>query len=204
MNFWDIIASGEYVIIALAVLIIVVVWMWIAQNRKLVKDQKKYSRMLNQIRDFISDGDVESAVGACINTATPASMVSAKGFSMIGKPMLEITISMNQEAKSQRENIGTGLEWFKFIAVISPLLGLGGTLAGIWWQLESLAETELGADMQIVSELIAPTLFTTISGLFTGIFALFALTCLNVRVKKSIQNLYKAVSDVEDILNQPS
>ena len=204
MIFWDIIVSGEYLIIALVVLVVSVVWMWIVQYRKLVRDDRKYDLMLNKIRDFISDGDIESAVGTCLNTNTPAARVAAKGLSLIGNPMPVIISSMNQEITAQKENIGTGLQWFRFIAVISPLLGLGGTLAGIWWQLDNITSSGIIEETQNIPELIAPTLFTTIAGLFAGIFALFAFTCLNGRVKKSVQKLYEAASDAENILNHPS
>lgn len=204
MSFWEYIVAGEYVIIALGILFIIALWIWIDRTDKLVKDDKKYNLMLSKVRDFIAEGDIENAVGICRKTQTSASLVMAKGLSMIGNPMEVITSSMIQESTLQKENYGNGGQWLKFISVISPLLGIGGTMAGIWSRLMILTSDGGVVDIPVISEAVAPALFTTIAGLFVGIMSLLCFTCLNVRVKKTVKNIYKAIDDVENILNQPS
>jgi len=80
------------------------------------------------------------------------------------KPNLCILTQIEYEVKK----LETGLTTIKNIAIISPLLGLLGTVIGIYISFEDITEKGLG-DPTIFSGGIAVALITTIAGIIVSI-----------------------------------
>lgn len=204
MNFWETVERGEYVMIALAVVFIIIICIWWIRGAKLSRQSKGYSSLMHRVRDHVVEGDIENARQLCEVTSSPASQLIYTGLGRIGASMTEVRSAMEDTSEIEKEKMGNGARWLKAFAVISPLLGLGGTLIGIIDRLRDLGMAGINADLSNLCAAIAPTIVTTVVGLGVGIFALFALTCLESIIDSSKRKLDEVYVAFTDLLNEPS
>ncbi|MCH5234125.1 MAG: MotA/TolQ/ExbB proton channel family protein [Muribaculaceae bacterium] len=204
MTFWETVERGEYVMIALAVLFILSIIIWWVRSAKLGRDRKTYPDLMHRVRDHVIEGDIDNARQLCDTIATPGAKVVETGLSRVGKSMLEVTTSMQETALIEKDSMTRGIRWLRFIAVISPLLGLGGTLVGIIDRLRDLGELGPTVDLSMLCGAISPTIVTTVAGLGVGIFALVAITCLDARIDSSRRRLDELTVEFTDLLNEPA
>lgn len=204
MTFWETIERGEYVMFALAVIFILTIIIWWVVAARLKRNRKRNHSMMQRVRDHIVEGDVENTIQLCQSYATPGSRVIEAGLSHVGKPIQDVKSALSDQVTIEKENSGASMRWLRMFAVISPLAGLGGTLVGVTDRLRDLGNSGLPVTVADVCGELAPTIVTTIAGLGVGIFALFALTCLETTVGKSRRNLDEIALEFTDLLNEPS
>ena len=204
MTFWETVERGEYVMIALAVLFILSVCVWWIRGAKLNRQRKTYPVIMYRMKDHITEGDIENAQKFCQSLSSPGARVISVGLTRIGKPMPEITADLQTVSNIEKEEMAKGSRWLWAIAVISPLLGLGGTLVGIIDRLRDLGEMGASVDLSMICGAISPTIVTTVAGLGVGIFSLIAYTFLEAAIDSSRRDLDKVAVDFIDILNTPS
>lgn len=204
MTFWETIERGEYVMFALTVFLIIIICIWWIRGAKLSSLKKRYSPLMQRIRDYIIEGDVENARHLCDVTDSPGARLIGAGLGRVGSPMQEVKESMNSVAAIEKSNMTKGAVWLKAFAVISPLVGLGGTLLGIIDRLRDLGESGGGVDIAMVCGAIAPTIVSTVAGLGVGIFSLFALAGLESSINSAERHLDRLGVDFTNLLNEPS
>ena len=203
MTFWDTIERGEYVMFALAVLVIVIIVIWWVRGVALNRRKKTYHSMMQRVRDHVVEGDLENARQLCEVADSPGGRVICAGIHRIGRPMSEVKGSMNEVADIEKDEMAKGSGWLRSIAVISPLLGLGGTLVGIVDRLRDLGESGANIDTSAVCGALAPTIVTTVAGIGVGIFSLFALTCLEGTINSARRRLDEVSVEFTALLDEP-
>lgn len=204
MTFWETIERGEYVMFALLVIFIAIIVIWWVRGAGLRREWKGYSPLMHRVRDYVTEGDLDNARQTCESWSTPGSRVVNEGILRIGKPMSEVRAAMMQSAECEKEKMERGVVWLRAFAVISPLLGLGGTLVGVIDRLRDLAESSQPVDTGTLCGGIAPTIVTTVAGLGVGIFALIALTALNSTILGAKRRLDETAREFTDLLEQPA
>ena len=204
MTFWETVERGEYVMIALAVLLIAVVCVWWIKYSNLGKQNKSYPDLLSRVRDHVMEGDLENAIQFCNSVTTPVAKIIGAGLRRIGKPMEEVFAAMQQKANVEKDLMTSGLPWFRAAAVIAPLLGLGGTLIGIIDRLRDLGEGGPTVDLSMLCAAISPTIVTTVAGIGVGIVSLLAYMFLEARIDHSRRLIDEASEEFAELLNEPS
>jgi biopolymer transport protein ExbB len=95
------------------------------------------------------------------------------------------------------ERVNRDLTWLKLISVISPLLGLTGTMLGMVAVFRQLAAGPGSADAAVLAGGIWEALLTTIMGLAVAIPTLVAFYWLSLRMKgfhiEAVEHSYRAV-----------
>lgn len=204
MTFWETIERGEYVMFALAVLLIVIIWIFIARSVRLYKPRRRYPMMMQRLRDHVMEADLENARLLCEISSTPGARIIEAGINNVGRPLSEIREGIDEVLRIENQKMSAGKRWLRAIAVIAPLLGLGGTLVGIIDRLRDLGEITQGVDISMVCGSLAPTIVTTVAGLGVGILALFAIVCLDSVIAGSRRNLNEIALQFISLLNEPS
>ena len=204
MTVWEAIQGGEYFMIVLAlILAVIVVFCWLRES-KLLKQKKSYSDLMQRVRDYIMEGDIENALNICEVIDSPGSMVVSTGIKHIGDNMTDLKSSMESVAQIEKDNLDVGNRWLRFFAVIAPLLGLAGTLIGITDRLRDLGESPYIVDIADLAGTLAPTIVTTVAGLIVGILALIAFTLLETSIESSRRRIDELIVELSDLLNEPS
>lgn len=84
------------------------------------------------------------------------------------KEVLNPNLPLNAQIEYEIKKLESGLTIIKNIAIVSPLLGLLGTVVGIYISFEDITQKGLG-DPTIFSGGIAVALITTIAGIIVSI-----------------------------------
>ena len=204
MTFWETIERGEYVMFALAVIVIAsVLILWI-RSARLAGNRNATRKMMQKVRDYVVEGDVDNALQLCRATFSPGARVIASGLGKMGQPIAEVKDAMAETAEQESHNLSVGTRWLRTFAVVSPLLGLGGTLVGIIDRLRDMGESDVDVTTSMVCEALAPTIVTTVAGLGVGILALIFLTILEGRVGAATRRVEGLGNEFLELLNEPA
>lgn len=204
LSFWSLIMDGGYIMIPLAVLLLVVVYVFTERCIVINRAAKQDKSFMDRIRDYVHDGDIESAQNLCRKSGTPYSRLIAKGLSRIGRPMNDILVAIENTGNIEVANLGKGLPWLSTTAAGAPMLGFLGTVVGMIQAFFSLASAGTSANITVLSSGIYQALVTTVAGLVVGIIALFAYNYLTVRINSVMNRLENNTMEFMDILNEPA
>lgn len=204
LSFWSLIMDGGYIMIPLAVLLLVVVYVLTERCIVINRAAKQDKSFMDRIRDYVHDGDIESAQNLCKKSGTPYSRLIAKGLSRIGRPMNDILVAIENTGNIEVANLGKGLPWLSTTAAGAPMLGFLGTVVGMIQAFFSLASAGTSANITVLSSGIYQALVTTVAGLVVGIIALFAYNYLTARINSVMNRLENNTMEFMDILNEPA
>ena len=204
LSFWSLIKDGGYIMIPLAVLLLVVVYVFTERCIVINRAAKQDKSFMDRIRDYVHDGDIESAQNLCKKSGTPYSRLIAKGLSRIGRPMNDILVAIENTGNIEVANLGKGLPWLSTTAAGAPMLGFLGTVVGMIQAFFSLASAGTSANITVLSSGIYQALVTTVAGLVVGIIALFAYNYLTTRINSVMNRLENNTMEFMDILNEPA
>ena len=169
--------------------------------RKAARDDASF---MERIRDYIHEGETESALNLCSRTATPVSRLIAKGISRLGRPMNDVLVAIENVGNIEVAQLGKGLPWLATTAAGAPMLGFLGTVIGMVEAFYNLASAGSSANIDILAGGIYEALVTTVAGLIVGIIALFAYNYLVARINGVMSSLESRTMEFMDLLNDPA
>ena len=204
LSFWSLVMDGGYIMIPIAILLIVVIYVFTERCIAISRAAREDSTFMNRIREYIHEGDIESAHNLCRKTDTPYSRLIDKGLSRIGRPMNDVLIAIENTGNIEVANLGKGFPWLSTTAAGAPMLGFLGTVTGMIQAFFSLANAGTSADITVLSSGIYQALVTTVAGLVVGIIALFAYNYLVARVNRVMNSLEMKTMEFMDLLNEPA
>ena len=204
LSFWSLVMDGGYIMIPIAILLIVVIYVFTERCIAISRAAREDSTFMNRIREYIHEGDIESAHNLCRKTDTPYSRLIDKGLSRIGRPMNDVLVAIENTGNIEVANLGKGFPWLATTAAGAPMLGFLGTVTGMIQAFFSLANAWTSADITVLSSGIYQALVTTVAGLVVGIIALFAYNYLVARINKVMNALEARTMEFMDLLNEPA
>ena len=187
LSFWSLIMDGGYIMIPLAILLVVTIYVFTERR----------------IRDYVHEGDIDSAFNLCKKTDTPYARLIQKGLSRIGRPMNDVLVAIENTGNIEVAQLGKGFPWLSTTAAGAPMLGFLGTVVGMIQAFFSLASAGTSANITVLSSGIYQALVTTVAGLVVGIIALFAYNYLVARVNRVMNSLETKTMEFMDLLNEP-
>lgn len=196
--------DGGYIMIPIALLLVVSIYILIERSLAISKAQKEDPSFMKKIRDYIHEGDLESAENLCRKTDTPYSRLILKGVTRIGRPMNDLLVAIENTGNIEVARLGKGLTWLSTTAAGAPMLGFLGTVTGMIEAFFSLEKAGTGANITVLAGGIYQALVTTVAGLVVGIVALFAYNYLVSRVNRVMNNLERKSMEFMDLLNEPA
>lgn len=203
MDLWGIIGAGEYVILALAVLLIAAIWIWIARYVSIRKSMKPAEEFMHRMRDYIIEGDIENARKLTESFNTPVARMLRQGVHLIGSHLHEVRAAVAAGTEQESEILRRGSRWLWWISIVSPLIGLGGTLAGLAVGFHGMQQSGTSGDFASFSAIVWPTFITLICGLAVGIISLTAYTALESYIFGTKTSLQSFANRFIDLLNEP-
>ena len=172
MNLWKLVIDGGYIMIPLALLLLVAIYIFtercIVINRALREDPS----FMKRIRDYVTEGDMESAESLCRRENSPIARMILKGVSRIGRPVSDVLTTVENAGNLEIANLGKGMTWLSTTAAGAPMLGFLGTVVGMIEAFYALSKAGSAANVTLLSGGIYQALVTTVAGLVVGIVAL--------------------------------
>ena len=203
LSLWSLVMDGGYIMIPIALLLLVVIYVFIERCIVINRAAKEDKTFMARIRDYVHEGDIESAFNLCKKSNTPYSRLIAKGLSRIGRPMNDVLVAIENTGNLEVANLGKGLPWLSTTAAGAPMLGFLGTVIGMIDAFFSLANAGTAANITVLSSGIYQALVTTVAGLVVGIIALFAYNYLVARINRVMNSMEAKTMEFMDLLNEP-
>lgn len=196
--------DGGYIMIPLAILLLVVIYVFTERCIVINRAARQDKTFMDRIREYVHEGDIESAANLCRKTDTPYSRLIAKGLSRIGRPMNDVLVAIENTGNIEVADLGKDFPWLSTTAAGAPMLGFLGTVVGMIQAFYSLASAGTAANITVLSDGIYQALVTTVAGLVVGIIALFAYNYLTARVNRIMNAMESKTMEFMDLLNEPA
>ena len=204
LSFWDLCMQGGILMIPIGILLLFSIYFFIERWIVIRKANRQDDTFMRRIKDYIHEGEIESALNLCRNMGTPYARLISKGISRIGRPMNDVLVAIENTGNIEVANLGKGLPWLSTTAAGAPMLGFLGTVVGMIQAFFSLASAGTSANITVLSSGIYQALVTTVAGLVVGIIALFAYNYLTARINSVMNRLENNTMEFMDILNEPA
>ena len=204
LSLWDLCLKGGPLMIVLALMSLISIYIFIERAIVVNRANREDATFMQRIRDYIHEGEIESAFNLCRKNASPYSRLIAKGISRIGRPVNDILAAVENTGNIEIANLSKGLPWLATTAAAAPMLGFLGTVIGMVEAFYAIAAEGNSANIATFSSGIYTALVTTVAGLVVGVIALFAYNYLVARIN-SVMNLLESKSmEFMDLLNEPA
>ena len=204
INLFTMAQYGGWIMIVLAILLAFALYLFIERLVVLTKATKEDKTFMNRIRDYIKDGNMDSAIKLCQRTDTPSARMVEKGISRIGRPMQDVQLAIENVGNLEVSKLEKGLVLIATIAAGAPMLGFLGTVLGMVQTFFNMAQNASGViEIATLSEGMYQAMVTTVGGLIVGILAMFAYNFLVSRIDRVVRQLESRTMEFMDLLNEP-
>ena len=203
LSVWDLCLKGGFIMIPLLALSLVCIYILVERSLVRKAALKEDRTFMKRIKDYITEGEFESAMKLCKNTNTPYARLIQKGVSRIGRPMNDVLVAIENVGNLEVARLEKGFSWLATTAAGAPMIGFLGTVIGMVEAFFALASAGGSANVSILANGIYEALVTTVAGLIVGIIAMFAYNYLVSRVNRVMNQLEAKTMEFMDLLNEP-
>lgn len=205
LSIWELIQDGGWYIMGpLAILSIIAIYIFVERSLAIGKAGRIEKDFMNRIKDYIHDEKLDSAIDLCRQADTPVSRMIGKGVSKIGKPLKEISASIENVGKLEVSKMEKGLSTLATVAGAAPMIGFLGTVLGMIQTFHQMKISANGVEIAALSGGIMQAMVTTVGGLIIGIIAYIAYNILVTRMNNVINGLEASSIEFLDVLDAPA
>lgn len=196
--------TGSMVIIAiLFILLFVALYIYFERSFAIKAASKIDKNFMNQIRDHVSSGKLESAKILCAQTDSPVARLTEKGISRIGKPLEDINKAIENAGTLEVYKLERNVSILATVAGAAPMIGFLGTVIGMILAFHQMASSGGQAEMGSLASGIYTAMTTTVAGLVVGIIAYIGYNHVVVRTDKVVHQMEANAVEFLDLLNEP-
>ena len=203
-SLFDLLIKGGILMIPLAILLIIAIYIFIERYLTIKKASKIDPNFMNNIRDYVTNGNLAAAKNLCRNTDSPVSKMVEKGLLRIGKPLKNIDVAIENTGKLELFKMEKGLAGLATIAGAAPMLGFLGTVLGMIGAFYNLAQAGGEGGAELLANDIYQALVTTATGLTIGIIAYIGYNTLVSMVEKLVFKMEATSVEFIDLLQEPA
>ena len=195
--------AGQIIILLLFALLMIATYIYFERLFAIKAASKMDTNFMNQIKDYISNGKVDSAQVLCAQVNLPVSRLISKGITRIGKPLEDINTAIENAGKLEVYGLEKNVSVLATISGAAPMIGFLGTVIGMILAIFELANAGGQIDIELLSNGLYTAMTTTVAGLIVGIIGYIAYNHLVVRTNKVIHLMEANSVEFLDLLNEP-
>lgn len=195
--------SGVVIILILFVLLIVATYIYFERIFAIKAASEIDSNFMNQIKDHVSNGKIDSAQMLCAQQNSPVSRLIAKGITRIGKPLEDINTAIENAGRLEVYSLEKNVSVLATISGVAPMIGFLGTVVGMIISIFELANAGGTIQMDVLASGLYTAMTTTVGGLIVGIIAYVAYNHVVVRTNKVVYKMEANSVEFLDHLNEP-
>ncbi len=204
MSVWSLALKGGIVMIPLAILSVVAIYIFIERYFAISRASNEETNFMNNIRDFIHNGRIDSAKSLCRNNQSPIARMIAKGIVRIGRPLGDINAAIENVGKLEIAKLEKNIAVLATVAGVAPMLGFLGTVMGMIRAFYNMAMAGPNIDVGLLAGGIYEAMVTTMTGLAVGIIAYICYNVLVARIEKVVFMLEARATEFMDLLHEPA
>ncbi|ARV09265.1 biopolymer transporter ExbB [Winogradskyella sp. PC-19] len=195
--------AGIVIILILALLFVAAIYIYFERIFAIKEASKVDSNFMNQIRDYVSDGKIDSAQNLCATANSPVSRLISKGISRIGKPLDDINTAIENAGRLEIYGLEKNVSVLATISGAAPMIGFLGTVIGMILSIFEIANSGGSIDIKTLADGLYTAMTTTVGGLIVGIVAYIAYNHLVVKTNKVVYKMEANSVEFLDLLNEP-
>lgn len=202
----DLVLDSWPIMLPLFILSIIAVYIWVERYNAIQKASKIDKSFMSSLKSNVSQGKIEEAKKLCTEANTPVGRMLHKGIARLGRPLKDISTSIENVANLEVSNLEKNLSILATISGAAPMIGFLGTVLGMmntFHKMSSGAE-ESGVQIGDLSEGIMYAMTTTVAGLVVGIIAYLGYNLLVAKVDKVVHKMEDSSLEFMDLLNEPT
>jgi biopolymer transport protein ExbB len=195
--------AGMVIIAILFVLFFVALYIYFERLFAIKAATKIDGNFMNQIKDHVSNGKIDSAQLLCAQVNSPVSRLISKGITRIGKPLEDINTAIENAGRLEVYNLEKNVSMLATISGVAPMIGFLGTVIGMILAIFELANAGGSIQMDVLASGLYTAMTTTVAGLIVGIVAYMAYNHLVVKTDKVVYQMEANSLEFLDHLNEP-
>ena len=196
--------KGGWLMIVLLILSIIAIYIFGKKWYLISRAAKVDKNFMNDIRDYIHEGKIKSALTLCERYDTPVSRLVGKGIERIGRPLGDIQTAVENTGNVEVARLERGLPALATIASGAPMIGFLGTVMGMIQAFFNMSQAGNNIDITLLSNGIYTAMVTTVGGLIVGIIAYFGYNYLSSRISDLVFQMERTTIDFMDLLHEPA
>lgn len=204
MNLIDMAAAGGWLMIVLLILSIMAIYIFGSKWWMIHKAGQIDRNFMKDIRDFIHDGKIKSALDLCQKYNSPIARLVEKGVERIGRPLQDIQTAVENMGNVEVARLEKSLPMLATIAGGAPMIGFLGTVTGMIQAFFKMSTAGNNIDITLLSGGIYEAMVTTVGGLFVGIIAYFGYNFLTSQISNLVFKMESTTIEFIDMLHEPS
>jgi biopolymer transport protein ExbB len=196
--------AGLTIIVILFLMLFTALFIYFERLSAISAASKIDPNFMNQIRQYVKSGDLQSAKVIAQQSKSPAGRLIAKGISNIGRPLDDIVKSIENAGKLEVYQLEKNVSILAMIAGAAPMLGFLGTVVGMILAFHNMASSGGKIEVQSLAQGIYTAMTTTVAGLIVGIVAYVFYNHIVVKTDKVVHKMEANVVEFLDVLNEPA
>lgn len=196
--------AGQLIIAILFLLLIVATYIYFERLFAIKAASKIDANFMNQIKDHVSNGKIDSAQMLCAQINSPVSRLISKGITRIGKPLADINTAIENAGRLEIYKLEKNVSVLATISGAAPMIGFLGTVIGMILAIFELANAGGTIQMDTLASGLYTAMTTTVAGLIVGIVGYIAYNHLVVRTNKVVYQMEANSLEFLDHLNEPT
>ena len=206
VTLWQMALNGGWIMLVLALLLVLAIYIFIERYLTLNGALKGEAdnRFMEQIRQYVHEGNVDEARRLAKETATPLGRMISKGFSRLGRPLPDIQAAIENEGQLEVARLEKHVSLVATVASLGPMIGFLGTVVGMISAFQEMAYAGNNIDIQMLASGIYTAMVTTVGGLIVGIICYFLNNLLVSRINKVVFELEVRANEFMDLLHEPA
>ena len=204
LNLISMAVSGGWLMIVLLILSIVAIYIfgnkwWMIRKAGMID-----KNFMKDIRDYIHDGKIKSAIELCQKYDSPVARLVEKGIERIGRPLQDIQTAVENMGNVEVARLEKSLPTLATIAGGAPMIGFLGTVTGMIQAFFRMSTAGNNIDITLLSGGIYEAMVTTVGGLFVGIIAYFGYNFLTSQISNLVFKMESTTIEFIDMLHEPA
>ncbi|RBP29953.1 outer membrane transport energization protein ExbB [Oceanihabitans sediminis] len=196
--------AGMVIIALLFVLLIVATYIYFERLFAIKEASKVDANFMNQIKDHVTNGKIDSAQMLCVQQNSPVSRLIGKGITRIGKPLEDINTAIENAGRLEIYGLEKNVSVLATISGAAPMIGFLGTVIGMILSIFEIANSGGSIDIKTLADGLYTAMTTTVGGLIVGIIAYVAYNHLVVKTDKVVYQMEANSLEFLDHLNEPT
>jgi len=195
--------AGQVIIALLFIMLVFAIYIYFERLFAIKAASQIDSNFMNQIKDHVSNGKIDSAQMLCAQVNSPVSRLINKGITRIGKPLEDINTAIENAGRLEIYSLEKNVSILATISGVAPMIGFLGTVIGMILAIFELANAGGTIQMDTLASGLYTAMTTTVAGLIVGIVAYMAYNHLVVKTDKVVYQMEANSLEFLDHLNEP-
>ncbi len=199
-NLVEMLQNGGPVIYPLGLLSVISVAFMVERSMRLRSTHVGGARHGNKVLDALEQSGPDGAIQTCEGRENSMSRVLLAGLRRLGKPYAEREKAVEDAALREVRTLSSNLRPLMVVSVLSPLLGLLGTVWGMILAFGEIATADGIGKPEVLAQGISQALITTAVGLAVAIPSQAAYYWFRSRVDKFVRTTELVYTDISDFV----